>query len=146
MNPSSAIALVSAMPGAAIPDALSAYSAVEMASSFLSQPANSAKAMTLYSAPMKNRCLGLLTRFFSRFACLGNRLRSFLAQPPNNNQEAQKPSLSSEVSGYVYILTIIHSVVYVHITSPKRICKSSLHVYRVNDRNKWRDRSFRFYY
>src|SRR6266480_799693 len=60
MNPSSAMALVSSMPGAAMPAFLSACSALEMASPFLLQPISKVTAMAPANVVLVNVRLVLL--------------------------------------------------------------------------------------
>src|SRR6266480_2842854 len=67
MNPSSAMALVSSMPGAAMPAFLSACSALEMASPFFSQPISKVVAMAQANAVLMNVRLVVIIVPSSRF-------------------------------------------------------------------------------
>src|SRR6266567_6982534 len=80
MNPSSAIALVSARPGAATPAFLLACSALEMASPFFSQPMSKVVAMAQANAVLiKVRLVVLIVPFF--VDCRPNDTVSVFAHP-----------------------------------------------------------------
>src|SRR5205809_149562 len=80
MNASSALALVSAMPGAAMPAFLSACSAEEMTSPFLLQPISKVVAMAPASAAlMIVRLVVLIVPFF--VDCRPNDTVSVFAHP-----------------------------------------------------------------
>ena len=73
MNVSSAMALVSIMPGAATPITLSFCTAAEMASSFLLQAVNSATKEVLHNAAINNMRFVLYICIIYRVTCVDDR-------------------------------------------------------------------------